>query len=739
MKKIFKVLLFLIFAAALVIALIYGAFALITKDAVLDESKLTNYSRSITVCDADGNEITNASLIYKRKSVNLNDLNKDTVNAFIASEDRTFFKHNGLNYKRMAKALYKNIVSRSFKEGASTISQQLIKNTHLTGEKTIKRKLSEIKLTKELEQRYSKQKILEMYLNTIYFGHNCYGLESAAEFYYGITATNLNLEQSATMAGLLTSPNNYSPFKNAQKCEERRNIVLKSMQTCGYIDNEEYKNAVNSPLSAEKNQDIGTDDYLTAVFDELEDIGIDYYSLSGGSKIKTFLDVNLQKHIENLTFDSDNSVIIISAKGGVKAYKSTIGSARRQPGSTIKPLLVYAPAIEEKLLYPDTKILDEKVNYSGYSPENYDKNYHGYVTVAQSIANSYNIPAVKTLNALTLDRAEKYAAKMGIKLENDEKNLSLALGGMKYGLTLKDICDRYSTFTNNGNYGKSHFINEIIAENGKVIYKAENTTQKVFSIGTCSLMNDMLLQTAKSGTAKKLKNIPFDVAAKTGTCGNLQGNTDAYCIAYTSEDCIGVWLGDKDNTPLNITGGNNCTQIAESILNKLYEVKPPAPLNVTSGTTTIKIDRDEYTNNNKIILADRAAPMLKTKEIKVIKGSEPKLASTRFSCPTIEKPTINVKNNAVFISLCQTEYYVYLIERESNGQKIQVYNGEWINNFCDEVEDGNYVYYVTPCYCGKEKTYYGKTIKLPAVNIGTKTQQPQQKIPDIIHWDWYNE
>ncbi|MCD7729852.1 MAG: transglycosylase domain-containing protein, partial [Clostridia bacterium] len=168
MRRLLKVLLALFAVALVITAAILITISAITKDAVLDKSRLTNYSQSISICDSSGNEITNASLISKRKSVQLEDLSEDTLNAFIASEDRTFYTHSGLNYKRMAKALYKNIASRSFKEGASTISQQLIKNTHLTGEKTIKRKLSEIKLTRQLEKEYSKEDILEMYLNTIY-------------------------------------------------------------------------------------------------------------------------------------------------------------------------------------------------------------------------------------------------------------------------------------------------------------------------------------------------------------------------------------------------------------------------------------------------------------------------------------------------------------------------------------------------------------------------------------------
>ena len=191
MRKAIKIITVIILGLVTIAAALFATYAIITKDAVLDAGKLVGAGQNVSILDEDGNEIASTGLGAQKKSVAVRNLNKDTVNAFIASEDRDFYKHNGLNYKRMLKALYKNLTSRSFKEGASTISQQLIKNTHLSNDKTIKRKLNEIKLTRRLEKKYEKDEILEMYLNTIYFGHNCYGLQSAAEFYFGKKAENL--------------------------------------------------------------------------------------------------------------------------------------------------------------------------------------------------------------------------------------------------------------------------------------------------------------------------------------------------------------------------------------------------------------------------------------------------------------------------------------------------------------------------------------------------------------------
>lgn len=733
MAKFLKISLVILLCITAVVAAAFAAFFIITKDAKLDESKLINPDQSIIIVDDDGNVVVNASLSSKNKSVKLENLHDYTIDAFIASEDRTFYSHNGLNYKRMIKAFFKNIAAGSFKEGASTISQQLIKNTHLSQDKTIKRKLNEIKLTKKLERRYSKDEILEMYLNTIYFGHNCYGLQSAAQFYFDKRAEELSLTESATLVGLLTSPNNFSPFKNPEKSLNRRNTVLKSMLTCGYIDEATYNEAIKQPINAkkpvsgEKNYD-----YLNAVLDELEETGVPVYGLSG-CKIKTYLKPDLQAKIENFEFETDNSVIVTS-QGCVNAYKSTINGAKRQPGSTIKPLAVYAPAIDEKLINPHTKVLDEKINFGGYSPENYDKKFHGYVSVTEALAHSYNVPAVKTLNALTVPNSEKYLSRMGIKLENDEKNLSLALGGMKYGLDLHTLADCYSVFPSGGFYSRSRFIKEITTKDGKTIYKNYGYQNRVFSDGACSLINGMLLETTKSGTAKKLKNYPYDIASKTGTCGTEEGNTDAYAISYTAEHTIGVWLGDKNNKKLSITGGGAGCGYVKEILNYLYSSHSPQKLNVSSGTEEISIDVDEYNENNKIVLSDPLSPKLNQMSIRVLSGAKPNETSTKFSAPAIQTPAITVTEKGVNIELCHAKYYEYVVKRDNKV----IFEGKIDKIFTDTPESGNHTYTVTPYYNDGKNKIYGKEISLPSVNFKNSGSSPQEQAPDIVKKDWFD-
>ncbi len=737
MKTLGKIVLFSLLAIMFIILTGYTVYIVITSGLALDETKLINYEQTITLYDGDGNKIESAALSGNRSAVLVKNLSENTKNAFIASEDREFYSHNGLNYRRMVKAAFKNIASFSFKEGASTISQQLIKNTHLTNEKTLKRKLQEIRLTKKLEKKYSKDKILEMYLNTIYFGHNCYGLQNAARFYFGKDAENLTLSESATLAGLLVSPNNYSPFNDPERALKRRNLVLNCMLECSFIDENECKAAKNEPVILNENMNCGDNgDYLSAVYSELGNLNLDCYSELSGCKVYTCMNADMQALVARQQEDCDIAIVITNSSNGVEAYKNAINGAKRQPGSAIKPLLVYAPAIEEGIVHPLTKIEDKPIDFGGYRPENYDNRYHGDVTVADSIKYSYNIPAVKTLNALTIEKAFKYAQKMDLPLTDEDNGLALALGGMKYGFSIKEICDAYSVFRNGGEYTTSHFIQKIEDKNGKIIYSAEKNatkSKKVFNTGTCSLINDILIQTSKEGTAKKLKNLSYDIATKTGTCGNEQGNTDAYAVSYTSDRTFCVWLGDRDNKRTQYTGGGECCNIMKGLLETCYSSREPQKLDTTSGTKEILIDREDYENDGKFILADPNCPKLNTLKIRCCDKYCPVVRSNKYTQPKIAKPQIFVNDNNISIQLCQTKYYSYLIKRDN----IVIYDDIWREKITDTPESGSHVYSVTPYYSDGKNKYFGQTITLERINFNCNSGNVLQ--PDITHKDWFNE
>lgn len=724
MKLIGKLLkfLFLLFLAFALIA--FGYYLAITKEVTLSPNKLLLNDKNIIIYAADGTEIRDTSSFNKR-NVCIEQIPKSTQDAFVCVEDKRFFQHNGFDLKGIARASLRNIASRSFKEGASTISQQLIKNTHLSQDKTLKRKAQEWKLTRILEKNYSKKEILEKYLNTIYFGHNCFGICAASEFYFGKAVEELSLGESATLAGLLKAPNYYSPFKNPEKCTARRNTVLRLMKECGKISIEEEKNAREETLplpSSKKGNFLG---YLHFVFDELASITEEKgFKLGGNIEITTHLNITTQENIqeicENIS-DCDKSVFILDNRthGYTCAY-SSVGNIRRLPGSIIKPLLVYAPALELNNLVPATPILDEKVQYGEYSPENYDHQYHGYVSMRECVEKSLNIPAVKVLDSIGLEKATPFCEKMGLKIDKEDQTLALALGGMKEGFTLQELTNAYSVFPNQGVYEKGRFIDSIKI-NGKLVYKHQKNEQKVFSEESAYLMTDILRSTAKQGTAKKLRSLPFDIAAKTGTVGTSNGNTDAYALSYTPNECVSVWLGDKNYSYIEHTGGGTPSNILYAIYEYLYKgtsinEKENRHFKQPKKVVCVALDKTSYYDTHTLLLADASAPIEYTIRELFKKDCLPKKQSTAFSSPTIRQPKLSVKNNAVLIRFDKSfpAFYQYKIDRYDYATHNTVYFGEFIEEFIDNTIEKNatYIYTVTPVY----NNVAGKTIKLPFVS-----------------------
>ncbi|MBQ3493901.1 MAG: transglycosylase domain-containing protein, partial [Clostridia bacterium] len=397
-------------------------------------------------------EETNKAVCF----VNLNTLPKHTKQCFISIEDKNFYEHNGLNYKRMAGAMLKNIKAMKIKEGASTISQQLIKNTHLSSEKTFTRKFNEILLTKQLEKILSKDEILEYYLNVIYFGDNCYGIENASQHYFSKPAKQLNLLESATLAGMIKAPNIYSPIKNSQKSLERRNVVLYELYQDNKINFQDYIKLKSSPLETNVSnpKDEFHNSYSQACYEEASRIlkMPEKQIAIGEYKIYTYFNKEkqetLKQAIKQYDFDYDCSAISMTKTGEIEAYvgKSNLKiiDIKRQPGSAIKPILVYAPAINENIISPLTQINDEKIDIDGYSPSNVSNKYNGYISVRDCVAKSLNVPAVKTLSYVGVEKAKNYAKMCNIEFDGNDNNLSLALGGMTYGTSLKQLTNSYT-------------------------------------------------------------------------------------------------------------------------------------------------------------------------------------------------------------------------------------------------------------------------------------------------------
>ncbi len=724
MKRAVKIIMILLFAAALVPTAFLGYYFSVTAGEKLHAEKLTLAQSCVQFYDKDGREIENPSQI--RESVPLSSLPSHVCNAFVAVEDKNFYRHNGFNYKRIAKAFLKNIATFSFREGASTISQQLIKNTHLSGEKTINRKLKEFKLTRILEKNYSKEEILELYLNTIYFGHDSFGIADAARFYFGKKAEELTPAESAMLAALVKSPNRYSPFKNTEKCLERRNFVLRLMREQNYITCDEQEEAENTPLPTAPSKEKKGNSYLSLVFDELTELFPDYEAGQlSGLRVYTYLDPTLQAELEKTEAESDATILVRDNRSDcVKAFHSTAGLLTRLPASTIKPLLVYAPALQENAISPATPILDEKTNFGGYSPSNYGGTFGGYMSARYALSHSVNVPAVKLLNTLGCSKAVSYLEKMNLHVEKDDYTLSLALGGMKEGFTLTSLADAYSTFAEGGTFARSSFISRVDNKKGKTIYQFRPIKTPVFSDDVCFLLNDMLQTAVREGTAKKLSSLPFSVCAKTGTGANANGNVDAYTIAYTTRDTVAVWLGNRDNSPITATGGGAPAAIALNALRTLYRNEQPEEFPACDGVVSVDIDREEYETNHRILRADPAAPLYTNLTELFRANAIPESVSARFSRPSIENPKISVINNAVCIELCQTKYYDYIVKRENGGKTATVYSGKYRQKIFDNsVKAGqSYTYTVIPVYQGVE----GIPITLPSVFVKSNANLPEE-------------
>lgn len=702
-----------------------------TRDTNLEAEKFSLAENCAVILDKSDNKVSEINFAQKHKTVNVAKIPSYVKDAFISAEDKNFYSHHGLDYKRMLRAALTNLRAGAFKQGASTISQQLVKNTQLSNEKTLTRKLKEIKLTRQLEKKYSKDEILEMYLNTIYFGHTCYGISEAADFYFGKEPSELTLPEGAMLAAVIRSPNNYSPFTNSEKCLSARNNVLRRMFTLGKISESEYEKAENQPLPQPREKSFSSDSYLDAVYEEFQNLPLfSPYKLRNGFRIYTYMDKPMQEYIQQLSTDADRSgkslIICDNQTRGVSAYYSTEGNLRRQPGSAIKPIAVYAPAIEENLISPCTPICDEATDFGGYAPANYHDKYCGWVSVQDALAQSLNIPAVKILNELGLEKSCAYLQRLNLPVLDTDKNLSLALGGMTEGFTLPELSAAYAALANGGQFAPVAFIRKIESEDGEILYERNPIPVRAFSSDTACLTNKMLRGCVQSGTAKKLNTLPFEVCAKTGTSGTEKGNTDAWTISYTTLHTVGVWMGNADNSLTNITGGGLPCHYAMLILKKQYQNSAPQNFTNDPDIVACTLDKIAYDKDHILRLASKNQPIATTFTELFRKSNCPQDQTSDFITGNY---SLRLENNTVIIDLCQTEYYNYLIKRENRSKTSTVFDGKANSSFQDKtIKAGEkYVYVVCPYYTNEKGEHiYGEEIRLPAVIIPKKPKE----IPD---------
>ena len=735
MKKVIKIslviLLCFIFIGLIALSVIINRAIKSSNSVSFDKDLLISATSKISLYDNNNNLMDSPN---SNKIVDYENLPNFVKNAFISIEDKQFYNHKGLNYKRIIKSILNNIKSGYFKEGGSTISQQLIKNTHLNNEKTFDRKIKEIVLTKKLENTFSKDDILETYLNVIYFGNNCYGLENASYGYFNKPSSELTINEAVVLAGLIKAPTKYSPILNYENSFNRKNLVLKEMHKDKYITDEEFNENYNKEITLNLNSNMVKDIYASSTIMEAEKI----LNLSEkemkmlGVKIYTYLDEDLQNDVINAVNNeeyyhknkygniADSCAVIIDNKtGGINAFYGkcdyNLFTLKRQPGSAIKPILVYAPALE-KGLNPDSVILDEYINYNGYSPKNVGGVYHGYVTTTEAIEQSLNIPAVKVLKEVGINNAKNFVKNVGLDLTNEGDNYALALGGFKYGMNLIDLTNTYLPFSQKGEFTHASFIKEIKSVNGTLYKNPENKT-KVMSEESAYLMNNMLISGVKKGTSMRLNKLPFTVAGKTGTVGipDTNLNTDVYSIAYTNSKTCGVWLGNSTNkTEFNLEGCNNggtyCTSMLKEIISATNKENLPTHFNPKpSGIEIVNIDETVLETEHKLMLAGENTPPVYRKQIEINRKFNNLPISTTYTNPKPVEFKIKIENNKPKITFNAQKFLIYKIFRVEEDQTkcLETYkNKKGEITFVDNsAETETFYNYYIECYAYNYSTF----------------------------------
>jgi len=542
-----------------------------------DVSKLNKPAPQPTIIYDQNGEIASKISNSSIEGVGFKQIPKEVIHAVIATEDQRFYKHNGINYFAIMKAFFKNMLSGDIVAGGSTVTQQLAKNAFLTHERTYTRKVKELIITKKIERTYSKDEIMERYLNQIYFGEGAWGIQRAAKTYFGKDASELTLSESAMLAGLIKAPSILSPFKNMEKSVQRRDLVLSLMKKEGYITQADVEKAKDQPvvLNEEKVEDEYDGKYPYYVDHIIQEAMAKYKLtknevLSGGLHIFTELNPTIQKGTEEV-YQNDNffpasqndqllqsgAIFIDPKSGGIQALvggrgqHTFLGFNRatqlvRQPGSTMKPLAVYTPALEKGYEVFDV-LQDRPLDFGGYQPKNFDKKYRGEVTMYDAVVNSYNVPPVWLLNQMGLQQGTKAVENFGIPLHEKDYALGIALGGMHEGTSPLAMAQAYSTFANNGTMVEAHSIQKIEDIDGKVIAKWKSKSTAVTKPEVTEKITYMLRGVVKEGTGEKAFIDGLDIAGKTGSTqlpfANDGGTKDHWFVGYTPDIVGAVWLG----------------------------------------------------------------------------------------------------------------------------------------------------------------------------------------------------
>lgn len=641
----------------------------------LDISKIYA-TESTIIYDKDGNIVDELG-IQKREWVSYDEISPVLIDAIVAVEDSKFYEHSGADWQRFVVALFENLKSGDFDQGASTLTQQLIKQTHLTSEKKIDRKIKELYLSLQIEKVLTKEQIIEAYLNYSPFGGSVNGIQKAAEYYFGTTANDLTLAQAATLAGLVQAPERYRPDRYADTTEKRRDTVLKLMVKHGYITEELATLAAAEPITdllvyteSETTDKTKYQSYIDAVLNEVEEkYGLDPYS---GLQIYTNMDPNAQALVYDIqntknyvnwsatglqtsTTDIQSGIVFMDTETGqVRAIgggANETGAARtnnfatqlkRQPGSTAKPIFAYGPAIEYLKWGTGTTVDDELYAYQdGNIVHNYNHKYQGRMTIRYALNKSLNVPAVKAFNAAGADNVKAFAESLGFDLGDDPLYEASAIGGVEYGFSPLLMAAAYAAFGNGGIYNEPITIDKIVTSDGTVI-NAEQESHRAMSEETAYLMTEMLHTVMTDGTGTDANVTGMYLSGKTGTT-NLSPQDraaygypsnairDSWFVGYSNYYTAAVWTGFDKNSEGYITQTTQSYPWAVfralmSRLNPSGYVEPTRPSSIQSYS----IELESGTKDGEVQSPSQFTPSQYIGSELFIKGYGPSSVSTRF-------------------------------------------------------------------------------------------------------------
>ena len=566
----------------------------------------------------------------------IDDIPNYLEDAFIAIEDQRFMNHHGVDWKRTIGATFNEVFGGGSTYGGSSITQQLVKN--LTGERdrSYIRKIKEIVRALSLERKFSKQQILEFYLNSIYLGQGCNGVEAASQVYFNKSVSELSLAEAASIAGITQYPALYDPFKNREKNIEKQRTVLKKMLELDFISQEDYEEAMEEELKFVKGEASGNSSqsyFVDQLVEDLIDDLCEEYEYSeniatqlvynGGLKIYATVDRKVQERAEEIFEDDDNFPYVSSSEkpqaamvitepqtGYVKAIVGGRGEktlsrglnratqTMRQPGSTIKPLSVYGPAIDLGAITPDSSVTDEAIDIGGWSPKNHYNGFYGDMTVRRAVNISANIPAVKVLQKIGIENSFNYMTKnlgfttlVGKEIKDGkvftDKNLaSLALGGLTHGVTVIEMSAAYGSFANGGKYLEPITYTRVVDNIGKTVLTKDQKKHTAFRATTAYHVNQLLKGVVSSGTAAGSGIYGMDTAGKTGTTDN---DTDRWFAGYTPYYVGVVWVGNDSSNKLPSFSANPALSLWRKVMPKIHENLSSKYFATPSGMTSAEI------------------------------------------------------------------------------------------------------------------------------------------------------